>query len=168
MVNLRVLSGNTNSLYRRVIKFKDWDKFDIIIFADARVSKPRLEAIKKSANWIGKVDQFYASLSAEKKPKHGVLIFINCSILLQVIDCNNQHYVRESPRLAYVTANLKGIGLVNIVGIYLPANGGVGEKLRVIRELQMLCQRISTTSDKFILGGDMNIDLDKGGGQARN
>ena len=107
------------------------------------------------------MDQFYASLSAEKKPKHGVLIFINCSILLQVIDCNNQRYERENPRLAYVTANLKGIGLVNIVGIYLPANGGVGEKLSVIGELRMLCQRISTTSDKFILGGDMNIDLDK-------
>ena len=50
MVNLKILSGNTNSLYRRgVSKFKDWDRYDLIIFSDARVSRPRLEEIKKSA-----------------------------------------------------------------------------------------------------------------------
>ena len=154
MGSLRILAGNTNSLFRNnICKFKEWNAYEVIIWADSRVSRSRLDSIKKAGNWVGKVNQFYASLSLEFNPKHGCLIFINCSIIEKILDFNNQEYMHEVPRLAFVTAKLKGMGVVNIIGVYLPTNGGVNEKVRVLGKLMKLCERLSSTSNKFIIGG---------------
>ena len=129
MAELCIISGNINSTFRgNSIKFdnKLLRDYDIGIFTDSRVNLDRLKTLKSKFNFLDKPNQFYTCLSRNISPKHGILIYINSSKLLRVVECNSQSFVHTDPRIGYAVCELKGWGLTAIIGAYLPANGGAG------------------------------------------
>ena len=153
MAELNILSGNINSIFRgKNIKFDNnlLNEYDIGIFIDARVNLDRLKVLKSKFNFFDKPNQFYTCLSREVCPKHGVLIYINSSKLLRVIECNNQSFVHNEPRIGYAVCELNGWGLTAIIGAYLPANGGVGHKIRIYEILIRVLKRLLET---YSMGG---------------
>ena len=136
MASLNILSGNINSTFKgKNIKFdnKLLNDYDICLFIDARVNLERFKVLKSKFNLLDKPNQFFTCLCREVGPKHGVLIFINSRKLLRVIECNNQLFVHNEPRVSYAVCELEGWGLTAIIGAYLPANGGVAQKAGYIK-----------------------------------
>ena len=169
MANLNVIAGNCNSLFKyNSLKFKKshFSEFDIMLLADTRVNLARLEIIKKFHNFTDKSNHFFTAPCREIGPKHGCLIYVNCRIIENVIESNNQTVEHNLPRLAYLVVKLKGIGLVILISVYCPCNGRIAQKSPMLRNLLDLVRRLGDTyclgqEPKFIIGGDFNFSFAK-------
>ena len=142
------------------------EKYQILLIADARVNSNRLAILQRNFNMLQETNQFTASLATSVRPLHGTLIYISNDILISCLERACQTKIFNEPRYTFNVSILKDVGITIIFAIYLPANGLVREKVRILdlikKELECLIATYACEQNlNIILGGDFNLNLDQ-------